>query len=756
MPEVKPAADGVKPAPDGVKAADASGRPKVVIKPGLGSRQPGGDNGPKAAVQPEPVSMADARDAQVPNEVKDVVTLFRQRGGGRVDLPGGEQSKPVKFEVQNTGVNDRALIVDKSSCYLSPTADAGWFRPDGMPADKHNGATTVNVGVTDVRDLARVQATLLPKIAEAMKPGGALHGKLADVATQDPMQTLKAESHDKAPENGNVGVKLYPVDAAAAKDVQQFLDKALVEAGLRSTDVKLPAGDVVRNGSGRVSAAVHDYEPARYSERDPHDPGAKTVELRGSQIPADMENGIIKFMHKQVESKAPGWEKFATVGDLYKVGEGTSEFTTDAIKALEAAVGVDGKQTMIRQSDPVGSEVGKLMLVTSGAREAKGHVTLSEVKESVVDGPHGKQYHGLAAMHNIGRVVSTALNSDAATPLSSNAKADAEKKQPVAAEDLPVSKNLLSRDVSARFVDRVKAEGPFNNGSATTVEKLTDSLNQFLEERVAESEVVRQVKFVVEFAKEGSPQSDKTTVRFDAIPAKGRGTYEYAGQPVTKSDKGFFSEESNRPVKPNQVQATIRLPESLLKDPEKLAKEMYRVVLENSASATLTTGQNAGIDAWMETSFGVGKTAEEIAAVANKGTEPDINLPRVLPELADPLAKLTPEGVLVGNGRTELKFTDVWEKAVEHLENEILELKRDAKNNAEEIRTLEQKLDSERKFQQRLKTAGFRNDTEVLKEAHERIGKAVERVAKQTVRPGAEGLRSRAVAFSQIVRYLRD
>ncbi len=686
--------------------------------------------------------------AKPPAWLETVSRAFDSRESGKLGISLGDPPKDVHYEVLKTSVDDRAVLVGTGSHYLSPGAD-GWFRPDGMPKGEPNPNFTIRVGVTGFGDLAKVQAALLPKLAEQMKPGGELHGKLLDVTTQDPLQAVsgKYRLQNGELQKGNVGFVLYPADASAAKTIQELVDKTLVEAGLTDRSAAPPTGDLVHGGSGRVAVLVHEHhwEAAKY--KGPEKANAdRTLEINGAYLPADMEREVIEFMHKQVESKAPGWEKFATIADLYTVGERSSIFYPEALQALEKAFGLDGQKTQILQADSTGEHPGRLMLSTTGQRMINGKVQMSEVKDSVVDTPDGKRYSGAAAIHNIGRVVSDALKSKTATPIASLANTEAENSKPVKIEQAPIEPILIDGERSARFVERIKAEGPFSDATAIAVDKLQTAIDSFMiDERISRTKLLRQFPINVEFS---STPAEKTTVVYN--------TCNEPFKPVVKTDRGFYCD--NKPIAADKVAVTIRMPESLLKDPAKLAKELYKNLIEQSSLCTLTKGQAAPIDTWMQESFGkTGSATEKAVADSSAGTVPEINLPLLdvtkLPDaVTKPLmAKLSPNGIRIGNGRTEQTLPELWEKTVmDHLNEEyrLAELSGDQKR----IDEVFDKRRAEEAFLSKLESS---NNKAALEEARSRLSTAMEKAAAETAKPGAHGgHRGRAVAVTQLMKYL--
>ncbi len=480
---------------------------------------------------------------------------------------------------------------------------------------------------------------------------------------------------------------------------------------------------------------------------------------------------IHENLSQLVESGAADF-KFAggDIRNLYKFKSGTSDFTPEALRAMEKAFGLDGKKTQLLLSGGAGAEAkapGRLMLSTTGQRTVAGQVVMTEVKDSVVDTPGGKQYNGLAAMYHISKVVSDSLKTDA-SPLTAAVELEAKNAERVPIANVKTVAPAMISDATAKsFVNAVNdiklhaiKQIPAEYRNEAIAEKTWETIQSYVIGMDAKE--LQRMSIQVEF----SPNAEKTCVEFHQFNKENQTT-----QPIQKTDKGFI-DASGRPLKAfdrsgkplnNNIVMTIHLPVSLLNEPDKLGKEIYQVLIEHSSPGKLTVGQKAGIQSWLDKAIPAKADASpaipDVAASTGKATEVATTEPVVskLPPKVDAvrLASISDKGITFEEGgeKSELTYVDLWGKKIEQLKERLEKAEKKTGNEREvqrEIEDLKGKITAAEAFQQRLASG----DQAALDQARRRVTEYRDAMEKYTARHGGPHFRGRAVAITQLLRYL--
>ncbi len=342
------------------------------------------------------------------------------------DKVGGEREiNGHKVKVTSDGPM-RTLNIDGKDYRLFGSS---WFSHDFTgPNGKvlPHGDVKIHVYGKDPKDLAKVQAELIPELIRATEPGGPLHGKLGGFKTHDPMHMVKDGWENVTPINDGrsdkfmpgptgqnaKGFTIYPRDAEAAKQVQEYLGKFLAERGLRM-DEKVDSKNVgdrsLDKSSNRVSL-----------ERDLYEVGIVGKGEQGALLPAEQEAAIKEFAEKKVAAGAKGWEQFKSAADLY-TDESRTMLKDAVLKQLNQEFRLDPRLCSLAYADAVPGETQRRVMLVSndGSHNHKGSYYLDESKarkeKDITYDSEGKLKTGLTgrpAMYEIAKVLSESTGKD--------------------------------------------------------------------------------------------------------------------------------------------------------------------------------------------------------------------------------------------------------------------------------------------------------------------------------------------------------
>lgn len=304
-----------------------------------------------------------------------------------------------------------------------------WFSHDfAGPNEKviPHGDVKIHVYGKDPKDLAKVQAELIPELMRATEPGGPLYGKLGGFKTHDPMHMVqdgwenvtpvndgRTEKFMPGPTGQNAkGFTIYPRDAEAAKQVQEYLGKFLAERGLRM-DEKVDTQNVgdrsLDKSSNRVSL-----------ERDLYEVGKVGKLTEGALLLPEQESALKELAEKKIAAGAKGWEQFKTSADLY-TDESRTMLKDAVLGQLSREFKLDPRLSSLVYADALpGDTQRRVMLVTNdGSHKHKGSYYLDESRarkeKDITYDSDGKLKTGLTgrpAMYEIAKVLSESSGKD--------------------------------------------------------------------------------------------------------------------------------------------------------------------------------------------------------------------------------------------------------------------------------------------------------------------------------------------------------
>jgi predicted nucleic acid-binding Zn-ribbon protein len=296
--------------------------------------QPGREQNDGKGEPTEPKNDGRTEKPAAPNtEEGNVKVYFKGEGevdGKKVSIEIAHKLKPDGSHVTNSDgdwikrvtyeVNGRKYVLEGSSWFHAPS-----FTPTYGDVKLH--VTTVNA-----QDLAKVQATLIPELFEAAKPGGPLHGKLHSFKTINPINGIDSKHLNwgevRPGDKGQdaKGFTIYATDEVAAKEVYDWISAKLAEKGLKLEGHENTAnvGDRTRdkNASNRVSIERDFFAKAPVRLADSHPDLLSNEQL--------LAEGVKDYAERKAREKAPGWDIqiYGPDGNLTK--EAIDSFLKDA------------------------------------------------------------------------------------------------------------------------------------------------------------------------------------------------------------------------------------------------------------------------------------------------------------------------------------------------------------------------------------------------------------------------------------------
>lgn len=309
-------------------------------------------------------------------------------------------------------------------------AGNGWYQTDLKDADGRyisHGDVKLHVFGKDPKDLAKVQAELIPELVRATQPGGPLYGKIGSFKTHDPMYMVQDGWEDRAVGNADrmdkfmpgptgqnaKGFTIYPRDAEAAKEVRDHISKFLTERGLRMTE-PVNSGNVAdstidRQASNRVSL-----------ERDVVEKGYFKDVREGALLAEEQNKAAREYAERKVAEGAKGWEAFKSPADLY-ADQKSGILKDSVLNLLSDDFKLDPKACELVYADPIlGEAERRLMLVTADKSYGyKGGFYLDESKckkeKDIAYDFEGRLKSGLtgrSAYYEIAKVLSASSGKD--------------------------------------------------------------------------------------------------------------------------------------------------------------------------------------------------------------------------------------------------------------------------------------------------------------------------------------------------------
>lgn len=315
-------------------------------KTGLSEKKPTtAESAAESAATNKDNNLLSRTDTEVDGKKVAVEVQAKRRADGINQLDSeGRLMRLVTYEV-----NGKSYTLQGSAWLQAPTFCAG-------QSDVKLHVTTVSTG-----DLARVQATLIPELFEAARPGGPLHGKLSTFKTLDVTYGVAPKSvtwfaiapGDK--EQNSKGFTLYARDETAAKEIYDWLSAKLKQRGLALEgyeDTK-NVGDKTRDraASNRVSIERDYFEKSEIKIGDNSVAGAVVEEKLAAEIK--------RYVQLRAAEKAPGWD--------FPVFERDGKLTQKALGRLLKECEVDGRSCALGyESNHATNSSPRLVFVTSG------------------------------------------------------------------------------------------------------------------------------------------------------------------------------------------------------------------------------------------------------------------------------------------------------------------------------------------------------------------------------------------------------
>ncbi|MBY0547484.1 MAG: hypothetical protein K2W95_09345 [Candidatus Obscuribacterales bacterium] len=334
-----------------------------------------------------------------------------------------------KVAVSTKGAYFRTMEIDGRPFTFSGDT---WFQSPAFTDSKGEPLKTGNVKVhvlsLDAAELAKIQVELIPELYRACAPGGPLHGKVAVFKTHDPMFALEAGWEDKVPWNTNdskfkpgskgqqaKGFTIYSPDAAAGKEVQEYVDKFLKAKGL-ALEGKVNTGNVGDRtvnpaGSNRVTI-----------ERDYANVGVRTsngTATSGALLPREMSEAITEYATKKLREGKPGWETFKDTTSLYQGDPANGQLKEEVLRLIEKDFKIDSVTCRLSYTDALPGQKPNLMLEGQDIKQdRKQRIYLREagaVNDAKYDPVTGALKEGLTgrpAFYELATGLGTALDKD--------------------------------------------------------------------------------------------------------------------------------------------------------------------------------------------------------------------------------------------------------------------------------------------------------------------------------------------------------